>query len=857
MRELSDKLVSKRAAIRRWQPHCRWLVAVLFAAGLACIAAAAADDREVPARAIARLRVDPARVELVGADATQLLLVTGLGDGGVELDFGRDATFRSSDSAVAQVNAEGVVSAAGDGTTEVIVAAGGREASVEVGVRGQTAPRQFHFENQIVPILSKLGCNAGGCHGKAEGQNGFKLSVFGFDPRADFDAIVKEGRGRRVAPAAPRHSLILRKSLGQMPHGGGKRIDEQSREHRTLLDWISAGMPFGAEDEPTLERIEVVPAERVLGLKSAQQLQVTAFLSDGSRRDVTAMANYSSNLPPVASANERGLIESQDVAGEAGVMVSYLGKVAVSRVVVPQKLVAPFVRPPERNLVDPLVWNKLERLGIQPSEPCDDATFLRRVYLDVIGTLPTPAEARAFLADSHDDKRARLVDQLLERPEFVDFWALKWADILRVDRQQLKARGAVTFYEWLRSSIRQNKPYDRFVREILTAQGPSDRVGPANLYRIVQTPEQLASTTSQVFLGIRIECAQCHHHPFDKWAQDDFYGMVGFFNRVQRRADGDGIDVSVGPRAEVKNPRTGKVVPPHPLESGVGSQESGVRKSSNSASLTPAPRLLTPDPDSDPRVALADWLTSPDNRWFSRAIANRLWAHFFGRGLVEPIDDMRDTSPASNEPLLAALSRFTVQQEFDLKQLIRAIANSQVYQLSSAPNASNERDDQNFSRMAMKSVPAEVLLDAICQATARPEKFELLPDGTRAIQLWDNRVNHYFLQVFGRPLRATACECERMNEPSVAQVLHLMNSPEIQTKISHPRGRVQQLLRSAQTTTAIVDELYLATYSRLPRDHERDSAVGYLDAAAAGARTHAAEDLLWTLMNTTEFLFNH
>jgi hypothetical protein len=717
------------------------------------------------------------------------------------------------------------------------------------------APR-FNFENQIEPILSKLGCNSGGCHGKAEGQNGFKLSVFGFDPRADHDAIVKEARGRRVLPSAPEHSLMLRKSLGQLPHGGGKRMNEGSRDHVTLLQWIAAGMPFGTPDDPVVDRIEVVPTERTLAFKTTQQLQVTAVLSDGTRQDVSESAIYSSNVPPIAAVNEQGLVESQDLPGEAAVMVSYLGKVGLARIIVPQKLIESFARPPEKNFIDPLVWSKLEQLGIQPSQPASDEEFLRRVYLDLIGTLPTPAEARAFLNDARDDKRARVVDELLQRPEFVEFWALRWADILRVDRQQLKARGAVTFYEWLRASIRQNKPYDQFVCEIITAQGSADRLGPANLYRVIGTPELLASTTSQIFLGVRIECAQCHHHPFDKWTQDDFYGMVGFFNRVQRRGDGDGIDVAVGPPAEIKNPRTGKVVLPHPLEGGFGVQGSGFRKESQEQSLNPEPRTL--NPDSDPRVALADWMTSPDNRWFSRTIANRLWSHFSGRGLVEPIDDMRDTSPASNEPLLQSLARYTAEQKFDLKQLIRAITTSQVYQLSSTPNASNQRDEQNFSHAAMKSVPAEVLLDAICQATGRPEEFPLQPLGTRAIQLWDNRVNHYFLAVFGRPLRVTACECERINEPSVAQVLHLMNAPEIQSKISHPRGRVQQLMRAGKTSNDIIEELYLATYSRVPRDHERNSATAYLDAATAdGRRTEATEDLLWTLMNTTEFLFNH
>jgi hypothetical protein len=705
------------------------------------------------------------------------------------------------------------------------------------------AERPLNFENRILPILSKLGCNSGGCHGKAEGQNGFKLSVFGFDPQADYDAITKEARGRRVAPAAPEYSLLLRKATAQMPHGGGKRMDTNSREHQVLLNWIRSGMPFGSSADPVVIRIEVSPHQATLGFATRQPLSVTAIFSDESREDVTALANYTSNAPGVASVDELGAIESHDVPGEAAVMVSYLGRVASARVVIPRRLSQPFDRPAVQNFIDRFAWDKLEQLGIQPSPAASDEEFLRRVFLDVIGTLPTADEARQFYADARPDKRSRWIDQLLERPEYVDLWSLKWADILRVDRQQLKAKGAYAFYEWLRQSVRDNKPYGEFVREIVTVQGPSDRVGPANLYRVLSTPEQLASTISQVFLGIRIECAQCHHHPFDKWGQDDFYGMVGFFSRVQRRADGEGIDVAVGPVAEVKHPRTGQPVPVHALETAA---------SRDTRTATPQELI-----GADPRRDLAQWMTGPENRWFYRAIVNRMWSHFFAQGLVEPIDDMRDTSPASNEPLLAALAEHLKNERGDLKQLIRAITQSQVYQLSSMTNPSNEADTRNFSHMALKSIPAEVLLDAISQATGRAEEFELMPTGTRAIQLWDNRVNHYFLQVFGRPLRATACECERMNEPSVAQVLHLMNSPEIQSKVSHPRGRVAQLVRQGRTSGEIVSELYLATYSRPPSEPELASAVGYLDAATSdGRRAAAAEDILWTLLNTTEFLFN-
>lgn len=771
-----------------------------------------------------------------------MLLVTGVAAGKTCLaDLTREGKYSSANPEIAQVNANGLITPSSDGATTVKITARGLEASVAVTVEGARQPRRFHFPNQIVPILSKLGCNGGGCHGKAEGQNGFKLSVFGFDARADYDAIVKEDRGRRVVLGAPDHSLILRKPLQLLPHGGGKRLREGSPEHDALLEWVRAGTPFGKADDPVVERIEVVPAERVLPLQGEQQLQVTAVLSDGSRRDVTALAKYSSNIPPITGVNEQGLVQAHDIPGEAAITIAYLDQVAVTRVILPQKIER-FVRPPEKNFIDGLVWNKLEQLGIPPSAPASDEEYLRRVFLDTLGTLPTPEEARRFLADQRPDKRARLVDELLERPEYVDFWSLKWADILRVDRQALKAKGAYAFYQWLRESIRKNKPYDEFVREILTAQGPSAHEGPASFYLALGTPELLSSTVSQLFLGVRIECAKCHHHPFDRWGQDDFYGMVGFFQRVERKGEGEGVDIAVGPPAEVKNPRTGAVVPPHPLGEG---QQAAASTS-----------VRTPG-TSDPRVCLAEWMTSPANRWFARALANRLWAHFLGRGLIEPVDDLRETNPPSNGPLLSALARYAAEAKFDLKQLIRAITGSQVYQLSSAPNGQNDKDDQNFSHAFLRPLSAEVLLDSVCQVTGRPEEFPLLPAGTRAIQLWDNRLPHYFLQVFGRPLRATVCECERINEPSVAQVLHLMNAPEIQSKISHHRGRVRRLVGAKKLSGEVAEELYLTCYARLPREKERQVAVAYLDQAATAERTQAAEDLLWALMNTTEFLFNH
>jgi hypothetical protein len=775
---------------------------------------------------------------LLGPDAVQSLLVTGLTADKREIDLTHAAKYRFDTAGIANVNVRGLLTPVADGLATLSITAGGVKASVDVAVVDSHAPWRIDFASDIMPILSRLGCNSGACHGKAEGKNGFKLSVFGFDALTDYEAIVNSGRGRRVMVSAPDRSLVLRKALAEMPHGGGQLLEKGIREHRTLRHWIASGAPLGEANEPALERIEILPVHRTLALDGRQQLQVTAHFANGTRRDVSTTARYESNRPPIAVVGEAGLVSTLGIPGQAAVMVSYRDKVAVASIVVPQRLDTPLVRPEEYNFIDPLVWDKLTELGIQPSGGCSDADFLRRVYLDVIGTLPTPVEARSFLADERPSKRAALVNQLLERPEYANYWALRWADLLRVDRLKLKAKGAYTFYQWLRTSLAENKAYDQFAREIITAQGHSDQSGPVNLYRMLDTPETAASTISQVFLGVRIECARCHHHPSDKWSQHDFYGMVGFFNGLQRNANDESMALSAGSMVEVKHPRSGETVVPHALD--MAAFDADVMNRAG-----------------DPRVALADWMTAPENRWFSREIANRLWSHFFGRGLIEPIDDMRMTNPPSNGPLLDALSQYVVDEQFDLQQMIRAITASAVYQRSSKPNTSNRNDRDNFSHAALKAIQAEVLLDAICQATGRPETFLLMPEGTRAIELWDNRISHYFLKVFGRPLRATSCECERVDEPSTAQVLHLLNAPEIQAKISHHRGRVRGLVRSDHSTSGIVENLYLATYSRPPNQHERDVAVAYLDNSPSQRANEAAEDLLWTLMNTTEFIFNH
>lgn len=697
------------------------------------------------------------------------------------------------------------------------------------------APRRFNFENDIVPILSRFGCNASGCHGKAEGQNGFKLSVFGFDPAADYAALTQEGRGRRVLASFPDRSLVLAKASGGMPHGGGVRIVRGSDEYRTLRDWIAAGLPFGSPDDPRVVAIEVAPRERELQAGEKQPLSVTATFSDGRTVEVTRHAKFQSNHEGLASVDETGLVTAGQVPGDAAVMASYMGQVDVFRVLIPQsEPIEAFVQPPEKNFIDGLVYRKLRKLRVRPSEPADDADFLRRAFLDIIGTLPSADEARNFLRDGRSDKRIRLVDQLLQRPEYADFWALKWSDVLRVDRQALGHKRAYSYYRWIRDSIAANVPYDRFCREIVAAEGPLSEAPAAAFYKAVTKPGEMAGVVSQVFLGVRIECAQCHHHPFDRWGQHDYLGMQAFFAQVSFKGAGGSESLVAGNAAATVHPRTGAAVHAHAL-----------------AMAEPQA-----DPDGDRRRALAAWMTAPENPWFARNLVNRVWAHFLGRGLVEPVDDVRLTNPPTNPDLLDALARHFVESKFDLRDLIRTITASQAYQLSSVPNASNARDEQNYSRALLKPLGAEVLLDAVCQTTGVPEKFQGLPPGTRAIALWDSQTPHYFLKLFGRPTRTTACECERTSEPSVAQVLHALNSPELHEKLSHAGGRLARLTAGISDDAVLAEELYLTFYSRFPSPAERATVLEYLGGHRSN-RAQAVEDLAWSMLNTVEFLFNH
>lgn len=778
------------------------------------------------------LRVRPAEIQLDCPEACQQLLVDQ--PGGLPGDLTRRVVYRSQDPSIVVVTPSGQVLPRGAGRGAVVVEHAGSRVVVPVNVAGWSRVAPVSFRRDIIPILSKAGCNAGGCHGKAEGQNGFKLSVFGFDPTADFAALVSEGRGRRVSFSNPHDSLLLMKATAETPHGGGAKIPHNGLWYRRIARWIAEGAVLDETGPRSAVSIHVEPERVVLSARARQQLRVTAVDAVGRRRCVTLEAEYASNAGPIASVGRGGLISAGDVPGEAAILVRYMDLVAVCRVTLPRNEVA-FQRPPEQNFIDAHAWNKLDGLRIQPSALADDATFMRRVFLDTIGTLPSVDAARGFLDDRDPQKRKVLVDRLLERDEYADYWAMRWSDILRVDKDRITPQGAVAMTRWLRRQFRDNVPYDAFVRSVVTARGNTLAESPAAFYQIHDKPEMLSRSISQLFLGVRIECAQCHHHPFERWSQTDYFALAGMFTGVGRKgAPRGGQKIFSTAGADLKHPRSGKPV----AAAGLGA--------------TPVAFAA----GADRRDVLAAWMTEPQNPFLSRMIVNRLWAHYFGRGLVEPIDDMRATNPATNPELLDALAAHLVEQRFDLKALTRTLLNSRLYQLAHVPNATNRLDDQNYSRAAWKALPAEVLLDAFCQATEVPEQFNGWPAGYRAIQIWDNRLPSYFFRVFGRPQRVSVCECERGNEPSIAQALHLMNSPESVRKIRHRDGRAARLAQSNKTDDQIIDELYLATLSRRPASAER-ALMRQAFSESSGNRRAAIEDILWTLLNTREFVYNH
>ncbi len=789
-------------------------------------------------------------LHLRGRDAHQQFLATATLADGSRRDLTRQVTWTVSPASVAAVDKSGRVTPLADGNATILAkTADGATAAVSVIVEQAATPTPVNFPNRIVPIFTKAGCNAGGCHGKASGQNGFKLSLLGFEPAEDYEHLLKEARGRRLFPASPANSLLLLKATAALPHGGGKHLDPDSDDYKLLVRWIAQGMPYGKTNDPSVARIEVFPKERTLARNSEQQLIVMAHYTDGSVEDVTRSALYEPNDKELARIDEGGRVKLFDQPGDVAVMVRYQAQVTVFRAMIP--LGAPVVDlPPPKNFVDELVFQKLKALGMPPSEICDDSTFIRRVTIDIAGRLPTLEETQSFLADKNPAKRDRWIDHLLDGTDYADYFANKWSALLRNKRTEAKqARGAYAFHDWIRDSLLENKPFDRFVREILAASGEVTENPPVAWYRQVREPQTQLEDTAQLFLGLRLQCAQCHHHPYEKWSQHDYYSFAAFFSQVGRKPGAQPGEEIIYTRRTVPsatNKKTKQPVKPAGLGSGA----------------------LNVTADDDARQALADWLTAKENPFFARSLVNRYWKHFFNRGIVDPEDDMRETNPPTNPELLDALAKHFTDSSYDLKEIIRVICHSQVYQLSAAPNQYNKVDRQNFSRYYPKRLTAEVLFDAVNQVTRSDSKFEGLPAGIRAVCLPDNSFNasSYFLTVFGRPDSSSACECERSQDASLAQSLHLLNAKEIQEKLSADKGRAALLAADDQRNEdERVSELYFWAYSRQPDQAELSLAKSHLEKKVKDKdgkeapinQRQAFEDVVWALINTKEFLFNH
>lgn len=711
--------------------------------------------------------------------------------------------------------------------------------------------RPLSFVNDIAPILTKAGCNTGACHAKAiTGQRGFRLSLLGFETEEDYEHIVKEGKGRRIFPPAPEESLLLTKATNFTPHGGGKKIEPGSEYYQTLVQWITQGMPYAQKEEPKVTGIEVEPSRLTLRPKTAQQLKVTARYSDGSSRDVTRLALYEANDTSMAEASEEGLVKTLDIPGNVAVMVRYAGRVSVFSASVP--LGAPVeALPPAKSFIDQHVFANLKQLGVPPSAICDDSTFLRRVSLDIAGRLPTMEETRAFLASKDPDKRDHAINALLSSPDYADYFANKWTALLknkRDDAADITANFA--FHAWMRDSLLANTPYDQIVRQILASTGTIVSNPPVAWYKRVKEPAQQLEDVAQLFLGVRMQCAQCHHHPFERWSQGDYYHLAAFFSQVGRKPTpiaGEDLIFHKRGIAQTEHRKTRVMLKP----AGLGE-----------------PALEIP-PDEDPRLKLVDWMSDKANPFFAKSLVNRYWKHFFKRGLVEPEDDIRDTNPPTNPELLDALAAHFKESGYDMKSLVRAITQSRTYQLSAMPNEHNAVDRQNFSHFYPRRMQAEVLLDAIDMVTGAKTDFADLPPGTRAISLPDNSYNRAspFLKVFGRPEGASVCECERVQSASLAQSLHLMNAADVKSKLASANGRADQLNKAEMSDPDRIREIYLAAFSREPTAEEiriSDTYVLKPRADAEGkpldsqrAKRQGYEDLLWALLNTKEFLYNH
>ena len=716
--------------------------------------------------------------------------------------------------------------------------------------------RKLSFRHDVLPVLSKAGCNGGGCHGALAGKGGFRLSLNAYDPATDHYNITRENRGRRIEFAAPASSLFVTKPTAAVRHKGGKVLHESSEAYRILTRWIQQGAPGPSDGDPTIQRVEMSPTLSQLKKGQAQQLTVRAFFSDGTERDVTRWARFASTDATVAEVDEATGLAKVIGHGEGAVTAWYSGQIALARITSPWPSDIPdevYSQTPRRNVIDDSVLGQLRRLNLKPSPRSSDSEFIRRVHLDVVGMLPTPEVTRAFLADPSETKRDAMIESLLAQPEFVDYWTYRLSDLFLISGRKLRPDALKSYYQWLRGEMETGTPRDQIVRQVVSARGDTMKNGATNFYSVHQDPETMAENVSQAFMSLSINCAKCHNHPLEKWTNDQYYSFANLFARV--RAKGWGGDARSGNgartlfianRGDLIQPRTGKPQPPAPLDG----------------------QAIESDSPEDRREALAAWLTAPENPYFTRSIANRVWANFFGRGIVEPVDDLRVSNPASNEPLLEAISAHLVENRYDLKALMRLILQSETYQRTSAPLPENMGDQKYYSRYYPRRLMAEVLQDAITSVTRISPKYDKITladgstqgtnfyrDGTRALQLFDSSVTSYFLKTFGRNEREITCECERSNKPSMVQVLHLSNGDTLNRNLRSEQSCVNVMI--PQSDEEIIEETYLLCLSRPPSDGERKRLIAMFDSTPETERRAAIEDLFWALMTSREFLFQH
>jgi hypothetical protein len=806
----------------------------------------------------AELKLLPEQITLDGTEARHGVLAVRMDEGyaaGAE-----KVTLRSSNAEIARIDGAGVIVPVNDGeVTITAVAMDGATATTKVTVKGMRDAHEWSFRNHVMPVLTKATCNSGACHGALAGKGGFRLSLLGYDVEGDFQTITRGVRGRRVDMAQPAHSLLLTKPTAATKHKGGKLIDVKSRDYRVVAEWIATGAAGPKPEERRVRHIEVLPELSLLKKGDQQQLLVRAHYSDGRVEDVTAWSKFTSSNEVVASVDPKTGLVNIVGHGEGAVTAWFDSQIVLARLTSPfthDLAAAEYASAARRNVIDDKVLAQLQRLKLKPSPKSTDSEFLRRAYLDTIGVLPTPEESRTFLSSKQPDKRDKLIDALLARPEFVDYWTFRWADMLMISGRLLRPEAVKAYYLWLRARVADNTPWDELARQLVTSSGDSLTNGATNFFAVNQEPETMAENVSQTFLALSINCAKCHNHPLEKWTNDQYYAFANLFSRVRAKGwggdsrSGDGIrTLFVESRGELLQPRTGKPQLPAPLDG----------------------ETLDPDDTGDRRYHLAKWLTAPENPYFTRTIANRVWAAFFGMGIVEPVDDLRASNPASNEPLLEALSETLVDNGYDLKALMRLILQSETYQRSSGTLPENAGDSRYFSRYYPRRLIAEVLHDAIAGITDVPaeftavklqdgseEKTAFYPKGTRALQLYDSAVASYFLKAFGRNDRDIACECERSVQPSMVQAMHLSNGDTINAKLAKPESRVTKLLQAVgMDETKWVDEAFMLCLSRAPTQVEKAQFQSVFATAAAEDKRAALEDLFWALLTSREFLFQH